>query len=67
MSVGQKDNTGSDSMMLIYDDHERDARTKSARYFLKDLLSKSVSLVANSTAALLGQPCAGRKADAKKL
>lgn len=48
-------------------DVERDARTKSARYFLNDLLSKSRNFVANSNAASGGQFCDGRNTVAKKL
>jgi hypothetical protein len=50
---------------LINVDHEREARTKSARYFLNALLSKSLSFVANSTAASCGQLWAGKKTAAK--
>lgn len=42
-------------------DPAREARTKSARYFLNALLSRSRSFVANSCAASGGQFCAGRK------
>ena len=46
--------------------HEREARMVSARYFLKALLSSSLSFVANSCAASGGQPWAGKKTWVKK-
>ena len=48
-------------------DPEREARTKSEKYFLNALLSRVLSFVANSRAASGGQFCAGRKTETKKL
>lgn len=49
-----------------YYEEGRDARRKSARYFLKVLLSESRSLAANSTEVSCGQFCDGRNMVAKK-